>query len=229
MKKSIYVLAVTLIIATLMISTTASLSVKDYNPDKKDTNIDNETKPSQNNDDSFIQRLKRLLTGEIIDVDISDSAAINSSKIDGVPSHDHDERYYTQAEVDALLSNCTDYGVIHDIVLVWNETQSQYLVPTDYNVADSGILKIEYLPNLVEKLGGTSKTLVENNVKRLVISVEAYADSMMSTFSGPCFTTPGTLYEEDGKARWELELKNADGSSYPTMDWKLIIVTAYLK
>ena len=107
MKKSIYVLAVTLIIATLMISTTASLSVKDYNPDKKDTNIDNETKPSQNNDDSFIQRLKRLLTGEIIDVDISDSAAINSSKIDGVPSHDHDERYYTQAEVDALIHNLT--------------------------------------------------------------------------------------------------------------------------
>ena len=55
----------------------------------------------------------RLFSGEIIDVDISDSAAINSSKIDGVPSHNHDERYYTQAEVDALLSNCSGHGVIN--------------------------------------------------------------------------------------------------------------------
>ena len=65
------------------------------------------------NGDNFIQRFRRLLTGEIIDVDISDSAAINASKIDGVPSHNHDERYYTQTEVDALLSNCTGYGVIN--------------------------------------------------------------------------------------------------------------------
>jgi len=38
------------------------------------------------NGDSFIQRLKRLLTGEIIDVDISDSANINPSKINGTIS-----------------------------------------------------------------------------------------------------------------------------------------------
>ena len=59
------------------------------------------------NEDSFIQRLKRVFTGEIIDVDIADDAAISSSKIDGVPSHDHDERYYTQTEVDALIENLT--------------------------------------------------------------------------------------------------------------------------
>jgi hypothetical protein len=228
MKKSIYFLAVTLIIATLVISSTASIPITINNSNANNSVNDYEKSVNAKNGDNFIQRLMRLFSGEIIDVDISDSAAINSSKIDGVPTHDHDGRYYTQAEVDALLSNYTNYGVINDIVLVWSETQSQYVIPTDYYVLDSGILKIEYLPNLVDKLGGMSKTLVETNVKRLVISVEAYSDSEMDTFAGPCFTTPGTLYEDDGKARWDLEFKNADGSSYASTNWKLIIVTTYL-
>ena len=203
MKKSIYVLAVTLVIATLVISSTASISIIN-NSTKIDDNISvYESTVAPKNDDSFIQRLMRLLTGEIIDVDISDSANINPSKI--------------------------DENVISDIVVVWNETQSQYLIPTDYYVVDTGILKIEYLSNLVAKLGGMSKTLIETNVKRLVVRVEAYAESSMGTFNGPCWTAPGTLSEEEGKARWELEFKNSDGSSYGTSDWKLLIVTTYLK
>ena len=203
MKKIIYVLAVTLVIATLVISSTASIPIMRNTSDTDNSVSDYETSAAPKNDDSFIQRLKRLLTGEIIDVDISDSANINPSKI--------------------------DENVICDIVVVWNETQSQYIIPADYNVEDTGMLKIENLPNLITKLGGMSKTLVETNVKRLVIRVEGYAESSMGTFNGPCWTAPGTLSEEDGKARWELEFKNADGSSYGTLDWKLLIVTTYLK
>ena len=105
MKKSIYVLAVTLVIGTLVISSTASLPIMKNTPDIDNNSVnDYETSVTTKNGDNFIQRLMRLFSGEIIDVDISDSAAINSSKIDGVPSHDHDERYYTQAEVDSLLA-----------------------------------------------------------------------------------------------------------------------------
>jgi hypothetical protein len=103
MKKSIYVLAVTLIIASLVISSTASIPIMKNNSETENSTNDYETSVTPKNDDSFIHRLMRIFSGEIIDVDISDSAAINNSKIDGVPSHDHDERYYTQAEVDALL------------------------------------------------------------------------------------------------------------------------------
>jgi len=113
MKKSIYVFAVTLVIATLVISSTASIPIMRNTSDTDNSVTDYETSTAPKNGDNFIQRLMRLFSGEIIDVDISDSAAINSSKIDGVPSHDHDERYYTQAEVDALLANCTGYGVIN--------------------------------------------------------------------------------------------------------------------
>ena len=114
MKKSIYVLAVTLVIATLVISSTASIPIIKNNSDTGNNSVnDYETSVTPKNSDNFIQRLMRLFSGEIIDVDISDSAAINSSKIDGVPSHNHDERYYTQAEVDALLSNCSGHGVIN--------------------------------------------------------------------------------------------------------------------
>ncbi len=94
MKKAIYVLAVTLVIATLVISTTASIPISKNNSDSDNSFSDYEASAAPMNDDSFIQRLKRLLTGEIIDIDISDSAAINSSKIDGVPLHNHDERYF---------------------------------------------------------------------------------------------------------------------------------------
>jgi hypothetical protein len=229
MKKIIYFLAVTLVIVTLMISSTTSIPISKNNSDSDNSISDYEISTAPKNDDSFIQRLKRLLTGEIINVDIADDAAISSSKIDGVPSHDHDERYYTQAEVDALIDNLTGYGVINDIVLVWSETQSQYIIPEEYNVVDSGTLLIEHLPNLVAKLGGLSKALVEEKVKRLVIKTETYSSSTIDSFSGPCWTAPGTLSEENGKARWELEFKNTDGSSYPFMNWKLLIVTTYLK
>jgi hypothetical protein len=83
MKKSIYVLAVTLVIATLVISSTASIPIMKNNSDTDNSVSDYETSNAPKNDDSFIQRLKRLLTGEIIDIDISDSANINPSKING--------------------------------------------------------------------------------------------------------------------------------------------------
>jgi len=116
--------------------------------------------------------------------------------------------------------------VIKDVVLVDNA--GSWEIPSDYNVADTGSLKIDYLPNLVAKLGGTTQALVTANVKRLGIEVEAYADAAMSTFSGPCWTAPGALGETAGKAHWDLEFKNADGSSYGTTDWKLLRVTAFL-
>ena len=136
-----------------------------------------------------------------------------------------------QARIDelnaTLISLMENSFVVEDIVLV--ENAGTYEIPVDYNVADTGTLKVEHLPNLVNKLGGTNQALVESFVKRLTIEVEAYADSSMSTFSGPCWTVPGSLSEDAGKARWDLEFKNADGSSYSTTDWKLLKVTTYLK
>jgi hypothetical protein len=136
-----------------------------------------------------------------------------------------------QARIDelnaTLISLMESALIVEDIVLVDNA--GTYEIPADYNVADAGTLKIEHLPNLVNKLGGTTQAHVESFVKRLTIQVEAYADSAMTTFSSPCCTVAGTLSEEAGKARWDLEFKNADGSSYSTTDWKLLKVTTYLK
>ena len=202
MKKSIYVLAVAVVIATLMISSTASIPIL-RNTSITDNNIGaTEITAAPMNNDGFVQRLKRLLTGEIIDIDISDTANINPNKIND--------------------------NVVTDITLIWSETHSQYIIPEEYNVVDAGSLMIEHLPNLVAKLGGMSKALIEEKVKRLVIKVETYDSTTMNTFSGPCWTAPGMLSEDAGKARWDLEFKNADGSSYATMNWKLLIVTTYL-
>lgn len=165
MKKSIYVLAVTLVIATLVISSTASIPIMNHSSDIDNSVSDYETSAAPKNDDSFIQRLKRLLTGEIIDIDISDSAAINSSKIDGVPSHDHDERYYTQAEVDALFDNLTK--VVNGIK---PHGDTNYITGTGYSVSITvdtgytltGALATGYQTNL----GGNPTGLlrVETNV-----------------------------------------------------------------
>jgi len=136
-----------------------------------------------------------------------------------------------QARVDELNATLTSLVVsariVEDIVLV--ENAGTYEIPADYNVADTGTLKIEHLPNLIDKLGGTTQAHVESFVKRMTIEVEAYATNTMNTFSGPCWTVPGALSEEAGKARWDLEFKKADGSSYSTTDWKLLKVTTYLK
>lgn len=174
MKKGIYVLAVTLIIASLVISTTASLSIKNFDPDKKDIDSDNETRSSQN-DDSIIQRLMRLLTGEIIDADISDSAAINASKIEGVPSHNHDERYYTQAEVDALIDNITK--VVNGIKPHWNTSYipgTGYLVPiiVDTGYTLTGALATGYQTDL----GGNPTGLIriETNVNGSNLEFRVY-------------------------------------------------------
>ncbi len=136
-----------------------------------------------------------------------------------------------QARIDALNATLTSLVesacIVEDIVLV--ENAGAYEIPVDYNVADTATLKIEHLSNLIAKLGGTTQAHVESFVKRMTIEVEAYAENTMNTFSGPCWTVPGTLSEDAGKARWDLEFKNADGSSYSTTDWKLLKVTTYLK
>ncbi len=136
-----------------------------------------------------------------------------------------------QARIDALNATLTSLVenacIVEDIVLV--ENVGTYEIPADYNVADTATLKIEHLPNLIAKLGGTTQAHVESLVKRMTIEVEAYAENTMNTFSGPCWTVPGALSEDAGKARWDLEFKNAEGSSYSTTDWKLLKVTTYLK
>lgn len=119
--------------------------------------------------------------------------------------------------------------VIEDIAVIWNDVQSRYEIPAEYNILDTGTLKIEHLPNLVAKIGGMTQALVEANAKRLAIDVECYSEKSMDSYVGPCWTFPGTLSEDAGKARWSLEFKNSDGSSYSTNDWKLLKVTAYLK
>lgn len=130
--------------------------------------------------------------------------------------------------VTALEGNVTPLEkVIKDVALVDNAGTDE--IPADYNVGDTGSLKIEHLPNLVAKLGGTTQALVTANVMRLTIEVEAYAENTMATFSGPCWTAPGALGETTGKAHWALDFKNADGSSYSGVDWKLLKVTTYLK
>ena len=83
MKKFVYVLAITLIIAMLVISSNADIPLTNASSDTDNNLSYSETSVVQTNDDSFIQRLKRLLTGEIIDVDISDTANINPNKING--------------------------------------------------------------------------------------------------------------------------------------------------
>ena len=120
-------------------------------------------------------------------------------------------------------------NVIEDIAVVWNDVQSRYEIPVEYNIWDTGTLKIEYLPNLVAKIGGMTQAFVEANLKRLAIDVECYSENSMDSYVGPCWTFPGTLSEDAGKARWSLEFKNSDGSSYSNNDWKLLKVTAYLK
>lgn len=117
-------------------------------------------------------------------------------------------------------------SVVRDLALV--EGASGYEIPGDYNMAGEGKLKIEHLPNLVAAIGGTTQALVTAKVKRLVIEAEAYSSSTMDTLICPCWTAPGALSEDAGKARWNLELKTAGGSGYDSTDWKLIKVTAFL-
>jgi len=118
-------------------------------------------------------------------------------------------------------------SVVRDLALV--DGAGGYEIPGDYNMADEGKLKIEHLPNLVAAIGGTTQALVTAKVKRLVIEAEAYSSSTMDALVGHCWTAPGALSEDAGKARWELALKNADGASYGTDDWKLFKVTAFLR
>jgi len=201
MRKNIITLSVILIIIMLVISSSTTLSVT-KNSQKPENSFDDNSSGPLIDDDFILMRFFRLLTGNIKDIDISEDANIDPSKINA--------------------------NVISDIVLVWNATLSQFLIPDDYYVGDVGYLKIEDLPNLVERLGGTTQKLVETNIKRLVIKVETYAENYMELFTGPCWAVPGLLTEEDGKARWELEFTGADGSSYGTTNWKLLIVTTYL-
>jgi len=146
---------------------------------------------------------------------------------------------YDAAEVDALLGDKADselvapfVTVIRDVALVDNA--GAWEIPGDYYQIGTATLKIEHLPNLQAAIGGTGQADVTANVKRLVIEVEAYDTATMTTFSGPCWTSPGTLSEVNigggvMMARWALDFMNADGSSYGTQDWKLLKVTAYLK
>ena len=151
---------------------------------------------------------------------------------EGTPSGTN--KYTTKSYVDGELAGKADAAdvtplekVIKDVAVVDNA--GTYEIPADYYVEDTGSLKIEHLPNLVAKLGGTTQALVTANVMRLTIEVEAYAENTMATFNGPCWTAPGTLGETTGKAHWAVEFKNADGSSYSGVDWKLLKVTTYLK
>jgi hypothetical protein len=160
---------------------------------------------------------------------VNDPTAAQKAALDGAASPAAGNVFATANDLDNKADSAVVTPiakVIKDVVLVDNA--GTYEIPADYNVTDAGTLKIEHLPNLVAKLGGTTQALVQANVMRLAIEVEAYAEATMSTFSGPCWTAPGALGETSGNAHWDLEFKNADGSSYGTTDWKLLRVTAFL-
>ena len=109
MKKSIYVLAVTLVIATLVISGTATIPIEKNTEEIDNSQNNHQTASLPRNNDNFFQRLMRLFTGEIIDIDISDNAAINPSKIDGIPAHTHWGEVWTGTGI-GLEINSTGAG-----------------------------------------------------------------------------------------------------------------------
>ena len=81
MKKIMYVLAVTLVIAGLVITSATSMPLSKNTNEYNNRVVDDVDTSIPENADTFLQRVKRLLTGEIIDVDIADTANIASSKI----------------------------------------------------------------------------------------------------------------------------------------------------
>jgi hypothetical protein len=130
-------------------------------------------------------------------------------------------------QIPVYPAGSSETGVVRDLTLV--DGAGGYEIPGDYQMAGEGTLKIEHLPNLVAAIGGTTQALVEAKVQRLVIEAEAYNSNAMDMLAGHCWAAPGALSEDTGKARWDLEFKTADGSGYPTTDWKLIKVTAFLR
>lgn len=79
MKKTIYVLAITLVIAGLMITSITSIPVSTDKNEIEQRGVEEGDTPVPV--DAFLQRMIRLITGEIDDLDISSTANIDSYKI----------------------------------------------------------------------------------------------------------------------------------------------------